>query len=479
MVLFRWLDRGLGIVSTVILARILVPEDFGLVAMAMSVVALLELMSQFGFDVALIQNRDASREHYDTAWTYSVIFGVVLAFLLYVLAAPAAGFYGDTRLESVLQVCAFAPLVQGLQNIGIVAFRKEMTFNKEFHFLFIRRLVGFAVTLAVAFALRSYWALVLGTIAGRVAGTVLSFYVHPYRPRLSLDAGAELFHFSKWLFFINMLNFALMRSTDFILGKLAGAHALGVYTVSYQIGAMPTTELVAPINRAAMPGYAMHSKDMPKLKQVCAETISFIMTLALPLGVGLSLVAEPAVLLLLGEKWMDAIPLIRTIAVLGTVNALMSNLNQVFLALGNPRVIVVINAVTFVLMMPVLIWSVDVGGAQGAAWTLLAFASATLPVVHVIFFRMCEFPISGYVSLLWRPFFATALMVVAIAWVSTAASDLLSSTGPGVRLLLLISVGGVTYTTALLGSWLAVGRPSGAEATVLGHVTRVARSRHA
>ena len=231
MVLFKLLDRGVGLISTIVLARLLLPVDFGVVAMASSVIAVVELLSSFGLDVALIQHPRAGREQFDTAWTLNPLFAVACAGVLAVAAYPAAAFYSEPRLQLVILVLAAGTLVQGFENIGIVAFRKELTFGKEFRFLLIRRLLGFSVTLAMALSLRSYWALVVGMVAGRVFGVAIRYMAHPYRPRLCLSARSDLLQFSKWLLLNNILFFFNHRISDFVIGRLSGAQARSIHSV--------------------------------------------------------------------------------------------------------------------------------------------------------------------------------------------------------------------------------------------------------
>ena len=226
MVLLRLLDRGIGFLSTLVLARLLTPDNFGIVAMATSLIAMLELIAAFGFDMALIQRTKPTRAHYDTAWTFTVILGCILSVLLVGLSWPVAWFYGRPELLHVIWALAFGSLVQGFQNIGTVAFRKDMEFHKEFRFVASKRLVTVPITITLAYLLRNYWALVAGMVAGRVVDVWLSYRFHPHRPRFDLSATADLLHFSKWLLLVNALQFLRDRSPDFIIGRIAGPHEL-------------------------------------------------------------------------------------------------------------------------------------------------------------------------------------------------------------------------------------------------------------
>lgn len=143
----RWGMRLLGLLSTVLLARLLSPSDFGLVAMAMLVVAFVQAWLAFGVDTALIQNQDATREHYDTAWTIRILQGVVVAIGVAAAAPFAATYFEEPRITAVLLVLSFAILLGASANIGVVAFRKDLEFDKEFRFQIIGKILGFVVTL--------------------------------------------------------------------------------------------------------------------------------------------------------------------------------------------------------------------------------------------------------------------------------------------------------------------------------------------
>ena len=195
----RWADRSIAFVSTLILARLLVPEDFGVIAMASLVIGLADVFFELGVNVALIQNKTPSPAHYDTAWTLRLI-QTTLAAIIVVIASPwAATYFNDPRVTLVTQVLAVSLILSGLENIGVVTFQKEMQFGREFQFLFCKRIVGFIVTIVAAWFIRSYWAMVIGALAGRTFGVALSFAMHPMRPRLSLKKFGEIFSVSQWM----------------------------------------------------------------------------------------------------------------------------------------------------------------------------------------------------------------------------------------------------------------------------------------
>ena len=155
----RWATRALGLVSTIVLARLLAPEDFGVVAMAMVVVGFLEVFTQTGVDLALIRDANATREHYDTAWTFEILQGAGLALALLAAAPFATRYFGDARVLTVMQLLSLRAFIGGFENIGVVAFRRDMNFDREFWFGVFKKLCMVALTIGAAFVFRSYWAL--------------------------------------------------------------------------------------------------------------------------------------------------------------------------------------------------------------------------------------------------------------------------------------------------------------------------------
>jgi O-antigen/teichoic acid export membrane protein len=207
-VAIRIVDRSIGMVSIAILARLLIPADFGVVALGSSFAGLLALLTAFGFDLWLIQNPRAERRHFDTVWTFKVLFGLATAALLALPAHHIARFYEEPRLAPVMLGLAVARAISSFDNVGLVWFRKDMAFDREFRFSLAKRLLTtFVATIPFALVWRDYRALVWGTIAGSCFGLALSYTMQPYRPRLSFAATRELFGFSRWLQLANLTTF--------------------------------------------------------------------------------------------------------------------------------------------------------------------------------------------------------------------------------------------------------------------------------
>jgi PST family polysaccharide transporter len=457
-------QRGVGVISTIVLARLLPPEDFGLVAMATVIMAFLQALTQFGFDVALIQKQDASREHYDTAWTYSVLFGITSGSVLAALAWPAAGFYDEPRIIPIMLVFAVTVFMQGFQNIGVVRFRKDLEFRREFNFLTTVKMCSFVVTITIAIIWRNYWALVIGTLTGSVVTVVLSYVLHDFRPRFSIAKTKELFSFSVWMFLNNVLFFLRTRGADLIVGRILGPRSLGLFTVGNEIANLPTNELIAPINRAIFPGYSKIANDKFRLRAAFLNVISIIAMVALPTAVGIAVVSDMAIPLFLGKNWVDAIPIVEVLAMVGLVTSLHSNTGIAYIALGRPYIHVFLQAGATLILFPLVIFVAPEGGIFSVACAYLIANSVSFFLNIFIASHLMEIPVPRLAAAVIRPGLAALVMFWCVKMFKPVFPvDAFLS----VQLVSSMALGALVFIGTVLVLWVFAGRPDGAEVFVL------------
>ncbi len=461
MVLFKLIDRGLGFISVLVLARLLVPSDFGLVAMATAVMGLLELFSAFSFDVALIGNRNLTRDHYDTAWTMNVMAGVAIALLIWSLAWPAGIFYHEPRLTPMLLVLGLASAVQGTENIGVVMFRRELNFRKEFMFLVLKRMSSIIIVIPAAYMLRSHWALIIGLLSGRVISVALSYGIHPYRGRFCMRARAELLGFSGWMLVNNMLSFLKERSPDFIIGRTLGAGPLGLYGMAVEIANIPTSELSGPLNRALLPGYAAVQNRGSALQQAYLNSLGSTALFVVPAGFGLLAVAADLISLLLGDRWTQSVPVLQIMSMHGMMMALQAIGYTVMLASNRPHIPARVSAVHVTIIIVLLITLTPSLGIVGGALAYLGTALLMTPVMYFFVLQALQLRVSRVLGVLWRPFCA-ALAMTAVIW-AVRTQLWAPPRETFLQLLAEVAIGLVTYLGALLLLWTLTGRGPGAE----------------
>ena len=462
-VAMRWTDRSFGIASTLILARLLVPEDFGVIVMASLVIGLADVFFELGVNVALIQNRTPSQEHYDTAWTLRLI-QTTLAATLVVIASPwAATYFNDPRVTLVVQVLAMSLVLSGLENIGIVTFQKEMQFSKEFKFLFCKRIASFVVTILAAWFIRSYWALVIGALTGRVLGVALSYGMHPMRPRLSLKKFREIFSVSQWMLVRSIGGYFQLKLHFLVVGARENAGVLGAYSLASEISALPSSELLAPLNRVLFPAFVRVKHDLVELKRVVLLAQGVQTMIAMPAAIGLILVSNEAVLLLLGQKWMSAVPFVEIFALISFLSSIAATGYYVLLTLGKVRLMAISSWIQVAFFATLAFVFFPDAGAFGLASLYLAVITLGLIGVMISLQRELKgLRFGEIVASMSRPLIAVSVMAACVIFAARASGF------DGWPLLITkILVGAAAYSVSILALWLISGRRAGAESYLL------------
>jgi lipopolysaccharide exporter len=462
MVLLTFADRSLGLVSTLFLARLLAPADFGVVAMALSFIFIAQLISALGFDIALIHYRNPSEDHYHTAWTFNVLFGLLISCISVAAAAPVSDFYNEPAVFWVICSLAVGPLIGGLENIGVVEFRKELDFRREFSFQISRKIVSFLVVVPLALYWRDYWALVVGTLAARIAGTVASYIMHSFRPRFSLSKASALFSFSKWMLFNNLLNFLKERSSDFIIGRVSGPAHLGLYNLTYEFANFPTTEVGAPLNRSLLPGFAKFV-DSDEVRSAYSNAMSLLALVAIPAAAGVFAVAPYYVAVVLGQQWLGGVPLMEVLSISSALLVFEGSICAVLIGRGLPNVVVRIHVIFVALLLALLFLLTPRFGILGAAWAAFAAVTITLPLYLQQLHSWLNVSPLAFIRAIVRPALASAVMVAMVRFVLPEYSSTMPFGKTFMWLLVGVIVGVCIYVVVVMTLWFAARCPKGAE----------------
>jgi lipopolysaccharide exporter len=469
---WRWGMRALGLVSTLILVRLIAPADFGIIALSTSFMQTIDGMLALGTEDAVVRERAPDRDFYDTAFTMNLLRGLSVTLLVGALAWPAAHFFDDARLGPVLLFVATLPLLDSAANIGAVDFRRDFAFHKEFAIMVLPKLGGIIAAITAAFLLRSYVAMLFGIAVNRTLRVVMSYVMHPYRPRLSLRSWHGLAGYSFWTWLLSLAILVRDRADSLMLGRIMNTAAVGFYSVGSEIAALPMTELIEPLGRAAFSGFAAARSQAVDAGETWLRLLGSAALLTVPAGVGLSLVAAPLVGLAFGPAWEPAVPVLRILS-LGFVIMIFGHLSEHLLSayalLGRLVGMTLVGAAVRVALLAALIPAFGLAGAATAAacGVLLDQALRVASTLHQFGIQ----PIRLIVQV-WRPVCAAASMAGALVWTGLGWSD---ATGPLI-LVEAIALGGTVYAAVLACLWLASGSPAGPERGLLDVIWRKAAS---
>jgi O-antigen/teichoic acid export membrane protein len=475
VVAWRLMTRLLGLASTLILVRLLAPEDFGLIALAASFAMALEACLAIGVEDQIIRAKAPSRAMYDTGFTLNLLRGLLVGAIVALVAAPAARFFDDARLEPVLLALAVSAVLSGMANIGVADFRRNLRFEKEFALNLYPRLAGVVVTVGMAFLVRSHWALVAGIFVNRLGIVGMGYVMHPFRPRLTLSAWRDLAGVSAWSWALSFAGMLRDRSESMVNGRLLGTTAVGHFAVGAEVATLPSTELVEPICRACMPGFAASRRtDEEGGRENYLRILALLALLTLPAGIGISAIAGPVVALGFGQNWLDAVPVVMVLG-LASTSVLFGNVSGAMLnAHTRLGTLLGITLGAGALRVGLLVLLIPLHGLTGAAIAVGVSMVAEHAVLVGRALALLRMNPSRLLARLWRPALACAAMA-ALLWESGLGWDAPpAGAGPAIWLLLAgMGLGAASYAVVLFALWALSGRPNGAEADLLDLLRRV------
>lgn len=467
------LVNALQLFSTIIAAWYLSPADFGLVAIAIALMAIVDAVSNLQLGESLIRLEDLGERDIDCIWTLGAMRGLVVAILLCSMAWPVASFYDDDRLISVMQALSIGPLVAGLQNPRRYVQQRKLIFRQEFIIVIFQKVTSFVATVSVAFLYQSYWALIVGNIVFSLAGAVMSFLVLQYRPRFGLAGVREVFGFSAWLTLGNIVNTLNWRFEFLLIGKILGTTSLGLYQMGSNFAQLPTREIMSPLKKVIYPGLTRvvndpASKKNPGRVRTAYQRAQAAATLiALPIGVGFAIVADPFVRIVLPDRWYPAIFILQYLSAVFAFQTLGSLVQPLGWAKNRTRWLFIRDCWMLGIRLPIIVIGMALGGLPGVVVARIVSGVIGAGFNMFLVRRLIDLPIVNQLKANWRAIASIAVTAVAMltvermfATASAASGDLLA------QLFLQVLVAIVLYPVLTWILWRFSGRVDGPEVEI-------------
>ncbi len=468
----RFVVRALGLINTLILARLLVPEDFGLVAIGVTVMQLLQNITDIGVSRTVIKFRNAGRKQYDTLFTISLTRGLAVTAVMLIAAMLVDNFYNDPRATVVFFGISIVPLLHALTNPRFFEFERELDFSKQFWLEAADKLIGVAVSITVALIFRTYWAIILGLVAGAFAQMAMSWLLRPYRPRLSFAAIGEIGGFAGWLTGLSFVA-ALNNKLDVLfLGKFVSPADVGAFFVGGSVASLPSGEIAIPMARAIYPGLSELQGDNAAMRKAylrAAEALAFI---AMPASFGVAFVAQDLVAALLGAGWERAALMLQYFSPAAGLAVIFYATNAYALAMGRARLIFLREVLVFFIRMPIFVIAAYFYGLVGAA---IACAVGLLVIASLNAGLYARLSGGSPLEPLWRARRSLA-GVAAMAVYFVLLREQASTFGElplAARLMADVFIGAGFYFITVLTLWRMEGAPDGVEALAINQVNAV------
>lgn len=458
----------LNAAGILILARLLTPTDFGMVAIATAVLTVVMSATEASIQPALIQCKEPTPHHLDTVWTLSLIRAFLILAVMLACAWPLSQAYGDARLVPVLMVSGITGAFAEFYNPRLTMAMREMRFAPVVVFQICQKSFGLVLSIALALTFRTYWAIIIGNAAGAVLASIGSHFLLRYRPRFSVRHFREIWGFSGWMFVNQLCETINWRFDQLIIGLSVTKAQLGFYSMADSLAVIPSRELTGPLRNALFAGLSNLAEQRERLRVSFLRAQSSVAMLTAPAAVGLALTADPAVRLLLGEKWVASIPFVRILALSYAIDTFITVVRPLGMAMGQTKYLFVRQLVALFIRIPLIVAGLMTGGLVGAAIGRMLGSLANSLISMLVTRRLLGLPVSlqaaSHMDTLW----GLAAMSTVVIFAQRSFPPLPLTT-PLIELPLLIALAGMTYCATIFAIWRLRGRKDG-PASEIGNV---------
>jgi O-antigen/teichoic acid export membrane protein len=335
----RLASRLVDVITVLVLARTLTPADFGLTALAMTLIAIVDTILEIQLIQALTRLTFVEKSHLDTAFTLGVLRGLFLSLVVLGAAWPFSIIFHDDRLTLLVATLAVGPIARSLYSPGMVNYIRQMSFRQSFIAEFTGKILASTTAITFLYFGAGYWSIVASSVMSSVATTLISYVLARYRPAFSLSKISEFSTFLGWFSSAQVLSALSWQFDRALLGYFVTKSHLGQYTMATDLAVLPTQSLIGPAMQPVMAAFSRINSDPERLRNAYLKASLFTMLLVAPTCVGMSLTSDLIVSVLLGTEWNEAADYFQWLALATLLSAYFQPLASLSLAMNRPSVI--------------------------------------------------------------------------------------------------------------------------------------------
>lgn len=435
-----------SLLAFLVLARLLAPQDYGVIALSLSILAIPSVLLNEGLGDSLIQRDDLQDAHINVAFWVNLLLAIVFVIVAEASAGLLADLTGEPLVEPTIRWLAPCLMATAATSIAANIYRRRFNYSTSALRTLIATVSGALVGIGMALFGFGVWSLVVSQIVQQVVGLLVMWVGLRWRPQLTFSTAAfkDLYHFSTRVMMGNAVRFGTEKLDSVIVGSFLGAAVLGYYYMAQRLLTTVNFMTISLADNVMLPALSRMQNDQAKLTQTFISMILAAAMLWVPFVAGLGLIAPHVVPLFFGHKWDPAVPVIMIVCVTAVSQVLSRTTSQALLAVGRPVVNVRLNLIQFAIMVVSFMMGVRFG-IEGAAWAYTMTSILIIPFHLVALHRVVGVPIVQLIGE-YAPVVAAGVIMAAAVLI---VGRLLSPTMGDLCLLGQIPVGGIVYIVAL------------------------------
>lgn len=406
--------KGLSLLRKLLLARLLVPNDFGLVAYASLALGVLELFKELGFGSALIYRREQVEEAANTTFVAIIGSSILLYGLAWILSPLIGGFFRNQALVPVLRVLALTLIISSVSQVPLTLMARDMGFKRRAIPQMIAVLLGSLVSVVLALLGYGVWSIVYGQIIISLVTAALVWFFCPWRPSYRFDGAVarELWSYGKHIIGSQVMVFFVTNIDDAFVGRLLGDAALGYYNLAYDLSNLPATHLSRIVGQVMFPAFSVVQGNPVRQREVFFKSLKFVSLVAFPVAIITLFYARHFIVFAYGNKWYPAAIPLQYLTIYGLARAIAVNMGNVFKAGGRPKWLFYIGSWRLAMMAALLYPAIRYGGVTGVA--------QLSALVAIVDFALSLYLTNRIIQAPWMRYARTLLPMVLAATVTAA-----------------------------------------------------------
>ncbi|MBC8204019.1 MAG: lipopolysaccharide biosynthesis protein [FCB group bacterium] len=418
--------RALAAVSSLILAKLLAPEVFGIIAAANVIIAAMEIFSDFGINRALIQYQGDLRRASNVTLTLRLTQGVILFIIAAASAGEIAYFYQTPALRLIIIVLGFNFIISAAGTVPMTLLSRDLRFKRQLLPQAVPAALQMITAVSMAVAGFGVWSIVAGMVVMNTSKTILYWSAAPYKLKLEYDSVVtkHLFSFGLPLFGAGLVLYCQFHLDKMLVGKLLGMEQLGYYSFAFIIINLPSTEIIYLLNRVMFPAYSLIGRQRRELRSAYLKSLKYIMLIIAPLSIAIPIMGGNLFHALYHSKWDSAIAPLQAFGVFAFMRALSAIFGNLFLAIGKTRFLFIISVITLIIKAAFIYPSIMTWGITGAAG-LYSVAWTAQIIISVIYLK--KWIGAGFVEICERlkyPLLASCVSILPIKYLDGKLIDL-------------------------------------------------------
>jgi PST family polysaccharide transporter len=436
---------------SVVLARLLPPEDFGIVALAYIATGFASLLTNLGLGPALIQREDVTERHIRVCHTITVIMAVLTSAIIFAASGAIANFVRDARVESVLQILSITFLLSGFSVTAGALLSRQLAFHITVKIELVASIIGYGgVAVGMAALGYGYWSLVGGTLAQAFLSSVLTVFAarHSLSPLLGRREVRDLLGFSSGVTVVRVINYFALQGDYFVIGRMMSAASVGFYSRAYALMQLPQTFLGMALTRVLFPAAARVQADGDRFRRAYLSTFSLSVAISLPISLGMVVLAPELVLTLYGDSWTQTVPLLQILGLFGVFRMGYNNVTAFIHARGRTLGLAASQVAYALLVVGGSWWAISHWGLEGAAWAVGGAVFTMWVLVVRMANRVAGVPTRQLLRVCGKAALLPAILGVGLHGLAIALRALTDS-----PILVLLGAGGVYGIAATAALW--------------------------